>query len=149
MTSLDLPCLKFFKVCFKPRTYFPDFMILFFCMLRFCSYLVLHCSGIALSKFFLYRTSLCLDSKGRFPPSPPQDAAYWPETQRTPLAKEGTNGIWPAISRFFEDSWVLLHAPKSWDMGQIILLPLRRKNPMASVGSEPAILGTGGQHANH
>jgi hypothetical protein len=33
-----------------------------------------------------------------------EDAAYWPDTQRTPLAKEGTNGIWPAI--------VLLHAPK-------------------------------------
>jgi hypothetical protein len=48
--------------------------------------------------------------------------------------------------------------PQSWDMGQIILLPLRRKacrgfsnrkNPMTSVGSEPAILGTRGQHANH
>jgi hypothetical protein len=39
--------------------------------------------------------------------------------------------------------------PQSWDMGQIILLPLRRKNPTASVGSEPAILGTRGQHANH
>jgi hypothetical protein len=75
---------------------------------------------------------------------------------------------------------------QSWDMGQIILLPLRRKasssssssltqqtdlnpglpqklppavllwifpagkiRPTASVGSEPAILGTRGQHANH
>jgi hypothetical protein len=38
------------------------------------------------------------------------------------------------------------YMPQSWDMGQIILLPLRRK---ASVGSEPAILGTKGQHANH
>jgi hypothetical protein len=44
-------------------------------------------------------------------------------------------------------------------MGQIILLPLSkegmlvnfssRKNPTASVGSEPAILGTRSQHANH
>jgi hypothetical protein len=33
-----------------------------------------------------------------------EDAAYWPDTQRTPLEKEGINGIWPAI--------VLLHAPK-------------------------------------
>jgi hypothetical protein len=76
----------------------------------------------------LYRTSLFLDCKGRlvgvrldsqytlaprnFPPSPPQDAAYWPDTQRTRPAKEETNGIWPAISQFFEESWVLLHAPK-------------------------------------
>jgi hypothetical protein len=48
----------------------------------------------------LYCTSLFLDRKDRFPPSPPEDAAYWPDTQRTPLAKEGTNGIWPAISKF-------------------------------------------------
>jgi hypothetical protein len=33
-----------------------------------------------------------------------EDAAYWPDTHRTPLAKEGTNWIWPAT--------VLLHAPK-------------------------------------
>jgi hypothetical protein len=59
-----------------------------------------------------YRTSLLLDYKGRFPPSPPEDAAYWPDTQGTPPAKEGTNGIWPEISQFFEDSWVLLPAPK-------------------------------------
>jgi hypothetical protein len=50
--------------------------------------------------------------------------------------------------------------PQSWDMGQIILLPLRRKacwgffftsekNPTASVGIEPANSGTRGQHANH
>jgi hypothetical protein len=89
----------------------------FFCMLRLCSYLVLHCSGIGLSMFFLYCTSLFLDCKGRlvgviintlaprnFPTSPPEDAAYWPDTQRTPLAKEGT--------QFFEESWILLHAPK-------------------------------------
>jgi hypothetical protein len=89
----------------------------FFCMLRFCSYLVLHCSGIGLSMFFLYRTSLFLDCNGRlvgviintlalrnFPPSPPEDAAYWPDTQRTPLAKQGPNGIGPASSQFFEDS---------------------------------------------
>jgi hypothetical protein len=44
------------------------------------------------------------------------------------------------------------------DMRQIALLPLRRKacrgifrlkNPMASAGFEPVILGTRGQHANH
>ena len=48
--------------------------------------------------------------------------------------------------------------PQSWDMGQILLLPLRRKeaedfyarkNPTASAGFEPASLGTRGQHANH
>jgi hypothetical protein len=31
----------------------------------FFSYLMLHCSGIGLSMFFLYRTSLFLDFKGR------------------------------------------------------------------------------------
>jgi hypothetical protein len=54
----------------------------------------------------------CTLAPRNFPPSPPENAAYWPETQRTPLAKEGTNGIWPAISQFFEESCVLLHAPK-------------------------------------
>jgi hypothetical protein len=48
--------------------------------------------------------------------------------------------------------------PQSWDMGQIISLPLRRKaywgflhekNPTASAGFEPANSGTRGQHANH
>jgi hypothetical protein len=42
---------------------------------------------------------------------------------------------------------------QSWDMGQIILLPLRRKACCGffqqESGSEPAILGTRGQHANH
>jgi hypothetical protein len=51
--------------------------------------------------------------------------------------------------------WVLLHAVKH-DMGQMALLPLRRKvwwgffrpkNPTASAGFEPANLGTKGQHA--
>ena len=49
--------------------------------------------------------------------------------------------------------------PQSWDMGQILLLPLRRnaywefsghpKNPTASAGFEPANSGSSGQHANH
>jgi len=49
--------------------------------------------------------------------------------------------------------------PQSWDMGQILSLPLRRKacgrffrcpkNPTTSAGLEPANLGTRGQHANH
>jgi hypothetical protein len=49
--------------------------------------------------------------------------------------------------------------PQSWDMGHIILLPLRRKaycgffgcpkNPTASAGFEPAISGSSGQYANH
>jgi hypothetical protein len=55
-----------------------------------------------------------------------------------------------------EESLVLFD-PQSWDMGQIIFLPSEgrhavdfsnRKNPTVSVGSEPAILGTRGQHAN-
>jgi hypothetical protein len=86
----------------------------FFCMLLFCSYLVLHCSGIGLFNVLciVLRCSGIVRAARNFPPSPPADAAYWPDTQRTPLAKEGTNGIWPAISQFFEESWVLLHAPE-------------------------------------
>jgi hypothetical protein len=38
--------------------------------------------------------------------------------------------------------------PQICDMGQTALLP-RPKNPTASAGFEPAILGTRGQHANH
>jgi len=46
--------------------------------------------------------------------------------------------------------------PQIYDMGRTALLPLRRKaclgfsqpkNPTASAGFEPAILGTKGQHA--
>jgi hypothetical protein len=49
------------------------------------------------------------------------------------------------------------YIPWSWDMGQIILPPpegrhavdfSNRKNPTASVETEPAVLGTRGQHAN-
>jgi hypothetical protein len=49
--------------------------------------------------------------------------------------------------------------PQSWDMGHIILLPLRRKaywgffecpkNPTASAGFEPANSGSSGQYVNH
>jgi hypothetical protein len=81
---------------------------------------------------------------------------YQSDTQRTLLAEEGTNGIWPAISEFTKRAG-FFNMPQSWDMGQVGLLPLRRKaccgffqpeNPTASVGSEPVILGTRGQHAN-
>jgi hypothetical protein len=53
-------------------------------------------------------------------------AVYQPDTQRTLLAKEGTIGIWPAISQFSKGAG-FFYKPQSWDMGQIILLPLRRK----------------------
>jgi hypothetical protein len=121
------------------------------------------CSGIGLSMYFTFTIVLyCSWSVrgrlvGNFPPSSPEDAAYWPDTQRTPPAKEGTNGIWPAISQFLEESWVLSHAPKLGH-GTLFYTPSEgrhavdfssRNNPTASVGSEPAILGTRGQHANH
>ena len=54
---------------------------------------------------------------------------------------------------------MFLYKPQSWDMGHIILLPLRRKvywgfsggpkNPTASAGFEPANSGSSGQYANH
>jgi len=49
--------------------------------------------------------------------------------------------------------------PQSWEMGHIILLPLRRmaylgfsgrpKNPTASAGFKSANSGSSGQYANH
>ena len=49
--------------------------------------------------------------------------------------------------------------PHSWDMGHILLRPLRKKaywgffghtkNPTASAGFEPANSGSSGQYANH
>ena len=51
------------------------------------------------------------------------------------------------------------YMPQSWDMGQILSLPLRRKafggffrypkNPTTSAGFEPTNSGTSGQHAYH
>jgi hypothetical protein len=81
-------------------------------------------------------------------------------TLANPAAESGTMGEkWPrefcrkwGLPRHF---WVLLHTVKH-DMGQTALLPLRRKvcwgffrpkNPTASVGFEPANLGTKSQHA--
>ena len=53
----------------------------------------------------------------------------------------------------------IFYMPQSWDMGQILLLPLRRKayegfsgypkNPTTSAGFEPANSGSSGQYANH
>jgi hypothetical protein len=45
---------------------------------------------------------------------------YQPDTQRSLRAKEGTNGIWPAISQFSKRAG-LFYMPQSWDMGQIRL----------------------------
>jgi hypothetical protein len=39
---------------------------------------------------------------------------------------EGNNGIWPAISQFLKRAG-FFYMPQCWDMGQIILLPFRRK----------------------
>ena len=54
---------------------------------------------------------------------------------------------------------MFFYMPQSWDMGQILSLPLRRKacggffrypkNPTTSAGCETANSGTRGQHANH
>jgi hypothetical protein len=61
---------------------------------------------------------------------------------------------------FFEESWVPLHAPKLGHgtdcftsppkEGILWIFPAGKiRRPFFSVGSEPAILGTRGQHANH
>jgi hypothetical protein len=58
-----------------------------------------------------------------------------------------------------QESTRVFYMPQSWDMGHIILLPLRRKayggfsrcpkNPTASAGFEPANSSSSGQYANH
>jgi hypothetical protein len=71
---------------------------------------------------------------------------YQPDTHRTLLAKEETNGIWPAISEFTKRAGFFI-MPQSWDRlfyfsseGRHAVDFSSRKNPTASVGSEPAIL---------
>ena len=56
-------------------------------------------------------------------------------------------------------SAMIFYMLQSWDMGQILLLPLRSKaywgfsghpqNPTVSAGFEPANSGSSGQYANH
>jgi hypothetical protein len=64
----------------------------------------------------------CTLAPRNFLPSPLQALCI----SQTHSAKEGTNGIWPAISQFSKRAG-FFYMPQSWDMGQIILLPLRRK----------------------
>jgi hypothetical protein len=47
---------------------------------------------------------------------------YQSDTQRTLLAEEGTNVIWPVISEFTKRTG-FFNMPQSWDMGQILSLP--------------------------
>ena len=64
-----------------------------------------------------------------------------------------------ASKSVIDESTSFFYMPQSWDMGQILLLPLRRKaywgfcgrpkNPTASAGFEPANSGTRGQYAKH
>jgi hypothetical protein len=77
-------------------------------------------------------------------------------TQRTLLAKEGTNGIWPAISEFTKRAG-FFYMPQSGTWDRLFYFPSEgkrtmdfssRKNPTASVGSDTAIFGTRGQHSN-
>jgi hypothetical protein len=83
-----------------------------------------------------------------FLPSP-LEALRISQTQRTLLAKKGTNGIWAAISQFSKRAgkWNrLIYFPSE---GRHAVDFSSRKNPTASVGSEPAILGTRGQPLDH
>jgi hypothetical protein len=90
------------------------------------------------------------------------DASTSPTTRALLVAKGGTGREWCAVN--FAEMMPFLRQlgifdmPQICDMGQTALLPFRRKacweffrpkNPTASAGSEPAILDTRGQHANH
>jgi hypothetical protein len=72
-----------------------------------------------------FMQAYCTLAPRNFLPSP-LEALCISQTQRTLLAKEVTNGIWPAISQFPKRAG-FFYMPQIWDMGQIISLPLRRK----------------------
>jgi hypothetical protein len=59
----------------------------------------------------------------RVPSFTTRGTVYQSDTQRTLLAEEGTNGILPTISEF-TNRVGFFDMPQSWDMGQILLLPL-------------------------
>jgi hypothetical protein len=132
------------------------FYFLFFVFVRILCFIVL---VLDFSMFFLYLRccSWIVRAARNFPPSPPEDAVYWPDTKCAPLAKEGTNGIWPAISQFFRRELGSFTCPKAGTWDRLFYFPSEgshavdfssRKNPTAPVGSEPAIFGTRGQHTN-
>ena len=92
-------------------------------------------------------------------PLPPMSSPH-SSSERETSASEGRN-----YTRNFSSTFVIhgstrfFYMPQSWDMGQILSLPLRRKacggffrcpkNPTTSAEFEPANSGTRGQHANH
>jgi hypothetical protein len=84
-------------------------------------------------------------------------AAYQTGMQRSLLAKEELCGILLAISQFPKELGSFT-CPKAGTWDRLFFFPSEgrhavdfsnRKNLTASVGSEPAILGTRGQNANH
>jgi hypothetical protein len=93
----------------------------------FC--IVLHCSWIVMaawSGWSLIGTEAWEPytlAPRNFLPSPPEDAAYWPDTQRTPLAKEGTNVIWPAIPQIFRRELGSFTCPKAGTWDRICYVP--------------------------
>jgi hypothetical protein len=77
--------------------------------------------------------------------------------ERSLLAKEQTIFRNLASKSVIFRRTSFFYMPQICDMGQMFYFPSEgrhaqdfsnRKNPTASVGSEPAILGTRGQHAN-
>jgi hypothetical protein len=119
-----------------------------------CSYLVLllfrywtwgRVVGVVIYRYWvLCEPMYCTLATRNFPPSPPKDAAYWPDTAHT--ASEGRN-LWNL------DSNCSFTCPKAGTWDRLFYFPSEGRHvwifPAASVGSEPAILGTRGQHANH
>jgi hypothetical protein len=97
----------------------------------------------------------------QFCPSTPE-ALHIKQYERPVLIKDGI--VREIAGRFGLRFWLpcksqgFFYMQQICYMGQAALLPLRRKaccgffhpkNPMASAGFEPVILGTRGQHANH
>ena len=99
-------------------------------------------------------------------PLPPMSSPHSsPDAPRTTQARgtsasEGGNYTRNFASTFvIHGGTVFFYMPQSWDTGQILSLPLRRKacggffrcpkNPTTSTGFEPANSGARGHHPNH
>ena len=104
------------------------------------------------------RLAYCILAPNKFPLSSPE-APHIILLRKTSTS-EGRNYYQILLENSnLRKSARIFYMSQSWDMGQILLRPLRRKaywgfsghpkNPTASAGFEPANSGSSGQYANH
>ena len=106
----------------------------------------------------LFHLAYCILAPNKFPHSSPEAPRIM--QMRETSTSEGGNYYQILLANSnLRKSARIFYMPQSWDMGQILSLPLRRKaywgfsgrpkNPTALAGFEPANLGSNGQYANH